>query len=290
MWRIHRKLIEVSNGSLGSLSSMAKFMKEKFDKYWSDYSLILSCAAVLDPRFKLERVEYCYEKLYGELYAKEMIERVRSTLFNLFDEYQELHAGASPNLATSSGTRTINSVVGSGGDPVDELLEYQVFLSKKRKADNMKSDLKLYLEEKNPNVTEKCDVLSYWIKSMVRYPNLACMARDILTIPISTVPSESAFSMGKKLINPWRASLGEKIIEVLACYEDWLHSKGLKLGKLLIFLHLLFTLKPQKEIMCCISNDSMFSFEGSSNVFGYGEVWFEEEEEEEDEDDRVTIG
>uniref|UniRef100_A0A803N3Y2 HAT C-terminal dimerisation domain-containing protein n=1 Tax=Chenopodium quinoa TaxID=63459 RepID=A0A803N3Y2_CHEQI len=62
----------------------------------------------------------------------------------------------------------------------------------------MKSELKLYLEEKNLEVTVKCDVLAYWSKSMVRYPTLAIMVRDILTIPILTVPSESAFRMGKK--------------------------------------------------------------------------------------------
>lgn len=212
---------------------MVKPMKEKFEKYWSDYSLVLSCAAVLDPRFKLERVEYCYEKLFGEVYANRMVERVKNTLFDLFDEYKDVHTSSSPNLATSSGTPTVASVVGNNGEQMDEILDYKVFLSKKRKSDTMKSELELYLEEKNPDVTNKCDVLSYWNKSVVRYPNLACMARDLLTIPVSTVPSESSFSMGKKLINPWRASLGQKTIEALACYEDWLRAKGLNLGKLL---------------------------------------------------------
>ena len=40
-------------------------MKEKFDKYWADYNVFLSCAAVLDPRCKLGFVSYCYGKLYA---------------------------------------------------------------------------------------------------------------------------------------------------------------------------------------------------------------------------------
>lgn len=61
------------------------------------------------------------------------------------------------------------------------------------------------------------------------------MARDVLAISISSVPSESAFSMGKKLINPWRASLTSMTIESLACYEDWLRSKGFSLGRSTLF-------------------------------------------------------
>ncbi|XP_056694956.1 zinc finger BED domain-containing protein RICESLEEPER 2-like [Spinacia oleracea] len=257
VWRIHKKLIDVKNGPLSSLSSMVKPMKDKFDKYWFDYSLVLSCAAVLDPRFKLDRVEYCYEKLFGEVYAKKMVERVRNTLFDLFDEYKDVHTASSPNLATSSGAPSISTVVGSNAEQMDEILDYKVFLSKRRKADNVKSELEIYLEEKNPDVTEKCDVLSYWNKNSVRYPNLACLARDILTIPISTVPSESSFSMGKKLINPWRASLGQKTIEALACSEDWLRAKGLN--------------------------------SGSSKFFGYGELSVDDDEEEEEDDECLSV-
>ncbi|KAL2896020.1 putative AC transposase [Bienertia sinuspersici] len=89
------------------------------------------------------------------------------------------------------------------------------------------SQLDLYLEEKNVDHKSKLDVLMWWKNNGApRHPQLAALARDILAIPISSVPSESAFSMGKKLINPWRASLTSMTIETLACYEDWLRAKG----------------------------------------------------------------
>ncbi|KAG6399672.1 hypothetical protein SASPL_141153 [Salvia splendens] len=39
--------------------SMSLLMKSKFEKYWEDYSDILSMGAVFDPRMKLKLVEYC---------------------------------------------------------------------------------------------------------------------------------------------------------------------------------------------------------------------------------------
>ncbi|KAK9714571.1 hypothetical protein RND81_06G104300 [Saponaria officinalis] len=86
VWKIHKKLVDVYNNRQSFLSDMVNKMHEKFNKYWSYYSVVLSCAAVLDPRFKLERVEYFYEKLFGEVYAKETIESIKKTLYELYDE------------------------------------------------------------------------------------------------------------------------------------------------------------------------------------------------------------
>ncbi|KAE8814792.1 zinc finger BED domain-containing protein DAYSLEEPER-like [Hordeum vulgare] len=62
-------------------------MKEKFDKYWADYDVFLSCAAVLDPRCKLGFVSYFYGKLYALDEAEHRVDGVKKTLVNLFAEY-----------------------------------------------------------------------------------------------------------------------------------------------------------------------------------------------------------
>ncbi|KAL2894932.1 Zinc finger BED domain-containing protein RICESLEEPER 1 [Bienertia sinuspersici] len=104
VWRMHKKLIEVADDQFSNLSFMAKDMQVIFDKYWYEFNVNLSCVVVLDPRFKLERVEYCYENLYGEIYAKEMISKIRITLLNLFDEYKGVVVNTtSPIIASSSG-------------------------------------------------------------------------------------------------------------------------------------------------------------------------------------------
>ncbi|CAN1339769.1 Putative AC transposase [Linum perenne] len=48
------------------------------------------------------------------------------------------------------------------------------------------------------------------------------IAKDILTIPISWVASESAFSNGGRVLDDFRSSLRSAIVETLICSEDWL--------------------------------------------------------------------
>ena len=48
------------------------------------------------------------------------------------------------------------------------------------------------------------------------------IARDILAIPVSTVASESAFSMGGQVVGPHRSRLHSKTVEALMCLQNWM--------------------------------------------------------------------
>lgn len=61
-----------------------------------------------------------------------------------------------------------------------------------------------YLDEYVWTKAEGFDVLSWWKLNSPKYPTLACMARDFLAIPASTVASESAFSSSGRLVSPHR--------------------------------------------------------------------------------------
>ena len=65
-WLIYCHLLRTKSGSHAFLSSIVDPMLKKFDKYWKEYNLQLSCAAILDPRFKLKFVEFCLVKVFGE--------------------------------------------------------------------------------------------------------------------------------------------------------------------------------------------------------------------------------
>lgn len=84
-----------------------------------------------------------------------------------------------------------------------------------------KTELDRYLEEKRLNRNLEIDILDYWSSNQFRFPNLALMARDILSIPISTVASESAFSTGGRILDQYRSCLAHAVVESLICTRDW---------------------------------------------------------------------
>ncbi|XP_075636786.1 uncharacterized protein LOC142609026 [Castanea sativa] len=60
---------------------------------------------------------------------------------------------------------------------------------------------------------------------MKRYRIIFQVSRDVLTISISIVALESAFSIGGCVLDPFFSSLSPNIFEALICTQNWLRSK-----------------------------------------------------------------
>ena len=71
-------------------------MKVKFDKYWTDYSVVLAFGVVLDPRMKLSTIKYCYSQLDSNT-CEEKIDNIKSKLYLLFDQYSKWMSSDKPN-------------------------------------------------------------------------------------------------------------------------------------------------------------------------------------------------
>ncbi|KAA0067719.1 transposase [Cucumis melo var. makuwa] len=61
------------------------------------------------------------------------------------------------------------------------------------------------------------DILQWWKMNSDRFEVLGHMDRDILAIPVSTVVSELAFSIGGRVVDSSRCSLTPEIVEALIC-------------------------------------------------------------------------
>ncbi|PSS09815.1 Zinc finger BED domain-containing protein [Actinidia chinensis var. chinensis] len=72
------------------LSSMAKKMKEEFDKYWGGVdkiNLLVYIAVVLDPRKKLKYLKFCLSQFLEETIVNEMTSKVNNCLIRLYEFY-----------------------------------------------------------------------------------------------------------------------------------------------------------------------------------------------------------
>ena len=91
-----------------------------------------------------------------------------------------------------------------------------------------KSELDIYLEDgviiPNP-IDPLFNALQWWKEHKNKYCILSKMDCHILSIPITSVASESAFSAGSRVIDPHRASLNTDIVQMLICGTDWIRSR-----------------------------------------------------------------
>jgi hypothetical protein len=76
------------------------------------------------------------------------------------------------------------------------------------------------LEEPRLDSNVDLDIFEFWKVHELHYPIVAAMARDILSIHVSTVASESTFSVGGRVIDQYRNSLKPHIVEALVCTRD----------------------------------------------------------------------
>ena len=68
------------------------------------------------------------------------------------------------------------------------------------------------------------NILAWWKYNTKKYSILSRLTRDVLAVPVSTVVSESAFSTGGRIQDPFRSSLAPEMVQSLICTQNWLQS------------------------------------------------------------------
>ena len=108
--QIELLLLEEMESQDSFISNMAKQMKGKFDKYWYCYSVVLACAIVLNPWYKLDYVDYIFKKMEPIEHIAEMkVASIEITLYKLFSEYERPKPMATTIVSSCVGSSSHTS-------------------------------------------------------------------------------------------------------------------------------------------------------------------------------------
>ncbi|KAL6555180.1 hypothetical protein OROGR_006438 [Orobanche gracilis] len=172
-------------------------MKEKY-KYWDNIdnmNFLLHVAVVLDPRNKLCYLEYCLKLIYGKNSprTKNILERVNKTLEDLFQHFKNNPEGERCEKTGGASSSTPSYFDSRHG--VDLENDFAKFMEQRGQGVN-KTELEVYLSD----------------------------GMEKRGMPISTVASESAFSVSGRVIDATRSSLTHVTAEALICTQNWIRS------------------------------------------------------------------
>ena len=221
-------------------------MELKFRKYWEELPMLFPLACVMDPRYNLSGTKFIIDQISNaltfnmpityrnleqtltemyELYASRIgtqVTRVPTpTPTNINDDDAEVinllenidsirydstaYAYGSSSSSSMSSTACTQTSSSSPNALPSELIDYFRYTMPSNKSVKKSSE----------------DVIEFWRNNERRWPIVSAIAKDLLTPPVSTVASESAFSAGKRVLSEIRSRLKEDILEALMCVKDW---------------------------------------------------------------------
>ncbi|KAL0437833.1 UNVERIFIED_CONTAM: Zinc finger BED domain-containing protein RICESLEEPER 1 [Sesamum radiatum] len=165
-------------------------------------NMVIYYAIILDPRYKLEYIEFSFDTLYEDAtQCLLMKEKVKDGMVELFNTYKAMYESS----GSSSLSNPISSSILASTTCLDMASRtrmqerFQKFKTE-GKSDVVKSELDKYLGEDLEVFRKEFDILNWWKVNSHRFSILSKIARDILAVPISTVASEFAFSTGGRFL------------------------------------------------------------------------------------------
>lgn len=180
-------------------------------------------------------------------------EALTKSIHSLFGEYEKIYKNDTESQGCSQ--QVVNS---NSSRPGLGKRDFEDFADSVIVEDKAKSDLDYYIEEPRfrVGVGIEFDVLQWWKANEPKFPILSKLAKDVLSIPITTVASEATFSAGKRVIDPKRASMKVETVEMLLCGGDWVKELyGIKrgAGKHIVSFHFAVSFFPPDVYILLLS-------------------------------------
>ncbi|WVZ93266.1 LOW QUALITY PROTEIN: hypothetical protein U9M48_039261, partial [Paspalum notatum var. saurae] len=175
-------------------------MKTKFLKYWREIPILCAFAFILDPRAKMGE----FNKVLQNRYPTSM----RTKLTKIFQVYERKFGDAclsNPILPGGASGNGACAGAGAGTSSSSDLSELSSYLD---------SDTEVMF---GPDF----NILNWWQRHNQTYPILSILAKNVLTVPVSTVSSKSTFSLASRVLEERRQRLTLDMVET----GSWLTHK-----------------------------------------------------------------
>ncbi|XP_059275455.1 zinc finger BED domain-containing protein RICESLEEPER 1-like [Lycium ferocissimum] len=234
--KLRFNLMKDSASSDEFAGNLANSMLKKFGEYWRNMYLVLALATIMDPRYKVKYLEFCFLKYGGNDHSPlpSILEAIRS----LFNDYvvdkssMEYPLSDSGSDDSDTGEDLISDEFDTGEDllePVEVLDdpsfgfdcsdEFSKFIQ--TTSQPPKSELDCYLEEPIFPWTKNFDVLSWWKAASPRYPALSNLARDLLSIQLSHVTGYEAYYTEVREPDRSTTSMEADLVNALMSTKSW---------------------------------------------------------------------
>lgn len=215
-------------------------MIDKYNKYWKTLPELYCIAFILDPRAKMKGFNKVLRKLSSITdtdYSNKMME-TRTLLFKLYHKYDELYGSVRekrvvpPNLSGKKRTAwdeiyddEDDDVLGSALPPNLDMcrtIPATTLLHAASSSSNSSSELAAYLDcDTVSQLDDEFNILNWWHQHKLTYPVLSTLAKDVFSVPVSTISSEATFSTTGRIIEERRRRLNPETVEALTCIKDW---------------------------------------------------------------------
>ncbi|XP_059435493.1 zinc finger BED domain-containing protein RICESLEEPER 2-like [Corylus avellana] len=91
VWRM-KEIVDIKALDMNEyMRLMSAKMSDKFDKYWGESNMVMALVAMLDPRYKMKLIRFCFPIIYPLDIRGDNIKAVLSTLKELFKVYVVAH-------------------------------------------------------------------------------------------------------------------------------------------------------------------------------------------------------
>ena len=196
-------------------------MQNKYLKYWREIPVLYAFAFILDPRANGFGAAISFlTAAVGHNYTDYLFD-VKTKLNDIYFKYNEKYAGVRQRRPAPQGagkkpksvwsklyptgsSSNSSTTPGYDGDRTGELDSY------------LRSPIVHYEEDGDVEF----NLLKWWHDHKLTYPVLSILARDVLTVPVSSTSSESAFSLAGRILEERRACLTPDMVETLMVVKD----------------------------------------------------------------------